>query len=440
MIPRRILAAWSLLTGWLTGTVPAQTTFEQRLWLTVDAPQAEFERRFRDLEASPDAHWKRAYALLSAGRRWNTAPKAWDELNDPQAFDAWYQERRFDTKRIAVHDVGELPGAWYGVTLPATASNRRPLPVYVDLSWSAAAQRALDHGFAIVRPNALWFGGSSEVTSIPWTAGTMAQSILETIVADLERRFPVDRNHIAIGGFSRMGNVAWYQAFHRPDLWSCVVPASGYFPPDLVESCVENAHATHVLAAWGEDPGHRAANEFTRTMARRLARDGKAHVTMHASKERAIEGGFAEILVDVLERTTRDPLPRKVRFATSDMRHRRCAWAEITAFAGLGRARAMAIQDLSGTVIETIDRYPNRPAILTLEARDDRTLVVDRTRVRSLRVDLSPALFAMDGSLDVILDGRKRSMPVEPSLRTLVEGFRRDRDLHRLFPATLEIR
>ena len=117
----------------------------------------------------------------------------------------------------------------------------------------------------------------------------------------------------------------------------------------------------------------------------------------------------------------------------------RAAWAELLAIKTAGRAREMAIIDVSGTVLERVKRY-SRVASLEVTATSRTSIELKVKNVRALRLFLSPALFDLRKEIVVSVSGRTRRFDPQPSAETLIRNYRRDGDPERLFAAQIDLR
>lgn len=403
------------------------------VWKAVDAPEADAGRAIADVAALPSASWTDVAAVLRAGRRYSALPPP-PAASDDAAHAAYFAAFPWKIGEVRRYDLGDAPGHWYSVVLPEGYDGTRPVPVWFDFGLFS---EGAPPGFAAVRlhpgiPAAFELG----TARMSMTAGFAIQSIVLSVVADLERRFHADRDRVFCGGFSRTGNTAWYEAVHWPDLWAGVATASGYYEFD--EALLPNLAHVAVLAASGDDPGHKASNEFTARTAKRLVAARHPDVTVHSPKGRAIEG-ISEVFLPWVATRVRDPLPRAFTYVLVDPRHRGAYWAEIVAVKTTGPLRTVVIGAPGDTTAERFDVH-SRPASVAVEATAADAVTVRATNAAEVRIFLSPDLFDLTKPLRVTVGGRTTAVTPAPSVATLLANFRRDGDRARLFPAEIRIR
>ena len=170
----------------------------------------------------------------------------------------------------------------------------------------------------MVQPN--WsMIASMETAGIPMSlvAGANFEALMISILADLERRFSVDRNRTYLAGYSRAGNSTLYFGLHWPDRWAGIVVAAGYYNPP--EPVFDNLANLAVLAAYGKDKQHRAANEFT-------ARLKGPKVATLACQPRAIDDPFEQRAWRWMAQQKRDPHPKTVRYTLHNPQHSGAYW------------------------------------------------------------------------------------------------------------------
>jgi hypothetical protein len=395
------------------------------VWNAVDAPRPEYGRALVALRKHPDGNWKRVIKVLAAGRPLKARAHA--ALSDKEQLRAALKRCGWTKGGVRVYDFGDTPGAFYRLDLPRDPVRGR-VPVYLDLSLPIAHA-----GYAHVQPN--WEMVSlMEQSGIPMsmTAGREFQSLVLSIVADLERRIPVDRSRIVTGGYSRGGNAAWYFGVHWPDRFSAILPASGYYPID--DKLLGNLDHVAVLAAVGVDRGHRDSNSFTAKLAETLRARKHGRVQIHRSTTRAVDGIFPTRALKWLGTVEGVAHPRRVRYALRDAAHGHAYWVEIRETAPGGSLKPLRILEPGGTVKETVYLNP-RVSWVDVEVRDGNHVVVKSRNVKQIVLRLSPELFDFELDLRVRAGSRTRSFAIRPTVNRLVAGYRRDRDARRLYPA-----
>ncbi|MDH3591469.1 MAG: hypothetical protein OER88_06300 [Planctomycetota bacterium] len=401
------------------------------VWKAADAPDAEFAAALDALNAHPRAKPHVVAALLARGPDYGkrTPPRAYEP--DAAKLGAYALTLPWRDGAVQRFDCRNRPEYWYEVALPARTGGGR-VPVYVDLGLGLRAPA----GFATVTPNwTLMQALQTHGRPMSMTAGAGFQSFLLTILADLERRFPVDRDRTFLGGYSRGGNSVWFYGTHRPDLWAGIVPVSGYFQCD--RALLDNLKGVAIFAAHGADRGHRAANEFTRRLAAQL-RTRKFDVEVLAARPRGVDAPFPERVTAWMERPRRDPLPRRVRFAAAGPQFHSAYWVEIAETRGT-RLRDLSILGAGGNVQERIKLY-QRPPSIDVEITGPNEVTIRAKRVAAVRLHLSARRFDLQRPLAVQVGARRLTIKPNASVATLLTHYRRDRDGRRLFPATVVVR
>lgn len=404
------------------------------VWRAVDAPDAAYGKALAELTALPGVTWSLVADVLRVGRDYRTMPRPAPAVSDPVAFGAYFDAFPWDEGKVRRYDLGDDAAYWYSVELPAGYDGSAAVPVWFDFGLFA---EGAPPGFARVRLNDLIAGsltlGKAQASM---TAGYAVQSAVLSVLADLERRFRCDRDRVFCGGYSRFGNMTWYEGVHWPDAWAGIAPASGYYEFD--DALLPNLRHVAVLAASGRDPGHRASNEFTARTAGRLKSGGHGDVTTHAPKGRAIEGLGEPFLAWIAARR-RTALPKSVTYVLVDPRHRGAYWLDIVAVKSPGPPHTVVIGAPGDTSAERFDVH-TRPASATAEVTGPNAVTVRSTNVAELRLYLSPALFDLAAPVRVTAGGRVTDVQPAPSVETLLRNFRRDGDRERLFPAEVVLR
>ncbi|MCG3135569.1 MAG: hypothetical protein HMLKMBBP_03287 [Planctomycetes bacterium] len=399
----------------------------------MDATDARYAGALRELTGIPGIRWEEVAAVLRGRRAARHLRPMPPPVVDDAGHGAYWASFAWDAGKVRPYALGDDAGHWYTLEVPEGASPDRPAPVWFDLGLFSSGAPP---GFACVRlneriPSAAELG----TAKMSMTAGFAIQSIVLSVVADLERRFPVDRDRVLCGGYSRSGNAALYEALHWPDLWAGAAVASGWYEFD--DAFLPNLRGVSVLAAWGADAGHRDSNAGTRRLAERLEAAAHGAVTRHASEGRAVEGLDAPFLAWV-QTPRRDPLPRKFNYTMTDPRHRGAYWAEIESVRTTGALRTVVIGAPGDDSAERFQVH-GRTATLTVEVTSADAVTVRASNVASAKLRLSPDLFDLSKPLRVTAGGRTTPHVVTPSIETLLANYRRDGDPRRLFPAEIRV-
>jgi hypothetical protein len=226
-------------------------------------------------------------------------------------------------------------------------------------------------------------------------------------------------------------------AFHWPGVFAGVVPASGYYsvPDDLLT----NVRHVHVLAAWGTDQGHDAANAYSSKLVERLRSARVPGVDSFQVKGGRVIGPDLEAKAwEWMAKTRREPLPEQVTYTLFDPEHSGAYWTAINAVVNPGGRRPIDIRGV-GHVAETF--YVNRrPASVDVRNLGDNQVQLVARNVGEVVLRLSPLRFDLSAPVVVHTARRKTELTPAPSIETLLGNFRRDRDRRRLFPAELRFK
>jgi polyhydroxybutyrate depolymerase len=169
-----------------------------------------------------------------------------------------------------------LPDGTYRAALPANWDGRRPLPLVLYLHGyredSAKVMARTDLVAAVTRLGALFVapdgldGGWSHIGAPRARRDDIA--FLHAVVADAERRWPVDRGRVFAAGFSIGGSMVWDLACHGAQGFAAFLPFSGDFWTPYPARCTSgpfDLRHTH------------AVNDHTFPMAGRALIQGRFH-------------------------------------------------------------------------------------------------------------------------------------------------------------------
>ena len=400
------------------------------VWTAVDAPPAEYPKAILAVREHPDGQWRNVARVLAAGRQ--TPATQVVAIEDKERLARALTRVNWSKGEVRTYDFGDAPGAFYRLELPRSPA-KGPIPVHIDLMLPLAHPQ-----WALVQVN--WtMVALMEEKGIPMsmTAGRNFQSLVLSIVADLERRMPVDRSRVFVGGFSRGGNAAWYFGIHWPDRFAGVIPASGYYR--VPDKLLGNLDHVGVFAAFGVDRGHRDSNRHTEKMARLLKARGHSRVGIYRSDGRAVDGPIRERAWEWMRGTRSVALPKRVRYALQDEAHGSAYWIEIRKVADGGKRKPLRILEPGGTTKETV--YLNsRLSWVEAELVGDNEVALKMRAVEEVALRLSPKMFDLSKPIRVRRGAKTTAYDVKPSVNTLIRNYRRDRDQRRLYPAELVIR
>ncbi len=406
----------------------APPELDDLVWKAVDAPPAQVPAATKALRGHPAATWQSVQKILAQGP---SAPgRAFQAAQNLAQCRSVFRLAKWERGDVKIHNLGAHPEYWYALRPPTDARRGSTrAPVLIDLG--AALHRTTPAHWAAVAPNWTMIQ-AAEAEGIPMsmTAGPGFQSLLLSIVADLERRCRIDRDRVFLTGYSRAGNATWYFGLHWPDRWAGIVPVSGYYPFERV--LAPNLATVPVFAVHGADRMHRAANTWTRKAARLI----KAELL--SSPGRGVDDPYPEKSWAWMEEKRRDPLPKRVRYAMFDPRHREAYWMRIEKVRKTGGRRAITILATGGVVQERV--FVNR-RVASVDARitDDNGITVTTQNIAVVKLYLSSARFDLKKPIRIRLGARSIVHTPKPSIATLLRHYRHHRDHRRLFPAEITL-
>ena len=178
------------------------------------------------------------------------------------------------------------------------------------------------------------------IVACPFGRGTMGyQGIAEQdvydVLAEVERRYPVDEDRVYLTGSSMGGGAALWMALTRPDLWAAVAPVCPAPVPGS-EELAANALDFPVRLFHGElDPAVPA--ESSRQWQKRLLEAGVAadYTEYPGVRHNAWDPAYRNASIfDWFARYKRARDPDRVRFDTRNARYASAYWVRIDAFPG----------------------------------------------------------------------------------------------------------
>ncbi|HUI78903.1 MAG TPA: alpha/beta hydrolase-fold protein [Bryobacteraceae bacterium] len=283
-------------------------------------------------------------------------------------------------------DASEQPYALY---LPRTLDSGKKYPVVISLHSEDSNQRnnllqvlgASSRQTEGARVPLLPVRSAPEtefIVASPLARGALgytgiAEADVYDVLADLERRFPVDEDRVYLTGVSMGGGGALRLALTRPDVWAAVAPVC---PPPIpgVANLAGNALNLPVRLFHGEqDPVIPVAS--SRLWQRRLLDVGVAADYLEYPAVRHNSWDFAyrdDGVLGWFGQFRRDRYPQRVRFVTDSYRYASAYWVQIDALTPGVEGSIDAQQVGAGEVqVEThnLDGFtlsPDRPVTLVL--------------------------------------------------------------------------
>jgi len=408
------------------------------VWAAVDAPADRLADAYVELTGLPGVTWQEVHDVLAAGRTYPAVPEIREAVHEPEKHAAHFLDYPWKPDVVRAYDLGDAYEYWYTFELPAEYDGTQPVGVWFDLGGVLPNRDATTPpGFARAQlTQAFQFARELGGAPVSLTAGWLGQSIVLSVVADMERRFNVDRDRVFLSGYSRMGNATLYSGVHWPDLFAGVCPSSGYYVFD--DALMPNLAGVAVLAGRGMDAGHKDANAFMKNLVARLRRGGHTDVRGEVVEGRAVDGALSAACWDFAAQHRREALPRDVQYVLHDERHRGAYWIEIHEVKDRGRTRTVAIRSAGGEETEQFV-VNGKFASLHAVAEDENVVRLRAKSVRTARLYLSPKLFDLTRPVVVRFGRREKRFDLVPAIGTLIANFRRDRDRRRLFPAYIDV-
>lgn len=343
-----------------------------------DAPSGRRKTHYPELILTPMKKILFPLLLLLAG----TVLKAQKYASGPQV--------------LSFHSLADGTDQPYGLYLPPGFDERKAYPLVVMLHGAGSNHRlALRRVFG--KSNAegendvdasLYFPRWEDVQYIvatPLARGTMGyQGIAEKdvwdMIADVKRRFKTDENRTYLTGLSMGGGGTLWLGLTRPDFWAAIAPVCPA-PPEGTEVYLPNA--AHLPARFFQgdaDPVVPVASvnkwvEGFKASGTHVEYDVYPGVR-HDSWVNAYADGR---IFKWFERYKRDPDPKKVVFATGQMKYPKSFWVELLALSPGRAGRIEAeIKDRNSVVAVTqnVEAFRILPSAY-LKAGADLTLTVN---------------------------------------------------------------
>jgi len=173
------------------------------------------------------------------------------------------------------------------------------------------------------------------IVASPLARGTMGfQGIAETdvydLLAELERRFPIDEDRVFLTGLSIGGGGALWLGLTRPDVWAALAPVCPLAPAGVEELAPNALNLPVRLFQGDQDPI--APVEVARRWQKRLLDLGvqaqyiEYPNVRHNAWDLAYRNGA---IFDWFEPLRRNPFPDRVRFVSLAYRYRRAYWVDL---------------------------------------------------------------------------------------------------------------
>jgi poly(3-hydroxybutyrate) depolymerase len=173
------------------------------------------------------------------------------------------------------------------------------------------------------------------IVAFPFARGSIgyqgiAESDVYQMLAEVERRFPIDRDRVYLTGISMGGGGALWYALTRPDVWAAVAPLAPIAPPGIPALALNAFDLPVRLFQGQEDPI--IAAQSTRELHRRFQDVGVAARyfefpgVRHDIWNAAYKNGS---IFDWFAQEKRNRYPDRVRFVADSYRYCSAYWVRI---------------------------------------------------------------------------------------------------------------
>jgi hypothetical protein len=167
------------------------------VWAAADAPEKNYPDYVKMLRAVPGVSWLDVHDVLLAGRSYPADFRPRPAVADSEAHEAYFERFPWRLGEVRTYRIGRDYPFWYSIRLPDDYDGGQPVPVYLDLGALPLGRTGTPppEGWALVELHPLLFA-RERLGKAPMalTAGRAGQSVVLSVVADLERHFRVDRD------------------------------------------------------------------------------------------------------------------------------------------------------------------------------------------------------------------------------------------------------
>lgn len=298
----------------------------------------------------------------------------------------------------------------YGIYVPDDYRGDEPFPLIVYLAGNsgpaiegvqlgaAAFERT---GYLVVYPNA-WGGW--------WRTAT--ETMVDSLLSEVMRTYEVDPERVYISGLSNGGTGTLDYVSLWPQRFSAAVVAMGAGLFGFVERggdrpFVSNVTHTPMLFLHGKRDEVIDVSATTRTVDSLRAQHADVAMKLFPERGHEIAPGFGDdgMTVDFFAHHTGRVIPKKLDFKAATTAHARHYWVEILekddALANEALASDSSIADAVRARLGSLVQAEVRASI-----DDHNTIRLDTQHVRKLRLLLRPELFAHEGPVKVVLNGK----------------------------------
>ena len=249
-------------------------------------------------------------------------------------------------------------------------------------------------------------------------------------MAHVEKNYPIDRNRVVMRGFSMGGAACWQFAVHYPGKWAAAAPGAGFsetpeflrvFQKENIQpgpwerkllhwyDCTDwaiNLANLPTVAYSGENDSQKQAADIMETY---LKREGielqhiigpKTGHSYHPMAKKEINER-----IDAIVEKGRNPIPKRVRFATYTLRYNQLLWVQV----------------------DLMKQHWDK-ALVDAEIVDSKTIKAVTTNVEGFTLKMPSGLCPLDITTNprVMIDGTEITCPKPLSDRSWAVHFRRE--------------
>jgi dienelactone hydrolase len=298
----------------------------------------------------------------------------------------------------------------YGVYVPEDYRGDEPFPLIIYLAGnggpaiegvqlgSSAFERT---GYLVVYPNA---GGG-------WWR-TNSAAMVDSLLGEVMRTYNVDHERVYISGLSNGGTGTFDYVSLWPHRFSAAVVAMGaglfgFLEPGGDRPFVSNVTHTPMLFLHGKRDPVIDVGATTKTVDSLRAQHANVTMKLFPDREHEIVPGSGDdgMTVDFFEHHTGRVVPKKIDFNAATTVHARHYWVEILEKEEPGGGDAIkadaSLVDAVRSQLGSLVRAGVRAQI-----DDHNTIRLETQHVRRLRLLLRPDLFANEGNVKVVINGK----------------------------------
>lgn len=321
---------------------------------------------------------------------------------------------------IKVNDTLTVP---FLVYIPKNYSNKRTTPLYIYL-----------HGAIINRPkfaNPAWIETGPEIKIMekakaqnafiiyPFGKKTfgwlLQQQAFETIIKEIQMvksLYNINDDKVYIGGHSNGGSGAFWYAINQPSLFASFFGLN-YLPKNYGGNTLlgnlNNGSTFYGISGTIDSTFPLVTVNSIYQFARKNGANWENFVRVGNHGLPVNTPDSIAFLFDTLATKTRNPFPKTINWQTDNVRNGRNAWLEITELDTLA-AKATWHETLDPLVTQAgktaVVKFNIHKSGAVKATADGNTIKIETSRVKKIRLYLSPDMFNMDEQLKIMVNGK----------------------------------